>query len=58
MVEASLFNKSFNTVPAWQAELKASIDALRNQARRTRQDNMELNTSPAGSANTIIHGSS
>jgi hypothetical protein len=58
MVEASLFNKSFNTVPAWQAELKASIDALRNQARRTRQDNMELNTSPAGSANTIIQGSS
>jgi len=58
MIEASLFNKSFNTVTAWQAELKASIDALRNQSRRARQDNMELNTSPAGSANTIIQGSS
>jgi hypothetical protein len=58
MVEASLFNKSFNTVPTWQNELKNSIDGLRNQARRARQDNMELNTSPAGSANTIIQGSS
>ena len=58
MIEASLFNKSFNTVAAWQAELKGSIDSLRNQARRNRQDNMELNTSPAGSANTIIQGSS
>ena len=58
MVEASLFNKSFNTVQAWQAELKNSMDGLRNQARRARQDNMQNNTSPAGSADTIIQGSS
>ena len=58
MVEASLFNKSFNTVQAWQAVLKNSMDGLRNQARRARQDNMQNNTSPAGSADTIIQGSS
>ena len=58
MIEASLFLKSFNTVTVWQAEYKNSIDGLRNQARRTRQDDMQSNTSPAGSADTIIQGSS
>ena len=58
MVEASLFLKSFNTVAVWQTEYKNAIDGLRNQARRTRQDDMQNNTSPAGSADTIIQGSS
>ena len=58
MVEASLFLKSFNTVAVWQTEYKNAIDGLRNQARRTRQDDMQNNTSPAGSADTVIQGSS
>ena len=58
MLEASLYLKSFNTVAIWQGELKNAIDGLRNQARRTRQDDMQNNTSPAGSADTVIQGSS
>jgi len=58
MIEASLYNKSFNTVPLWQGEFKVAIDGLRNQARRTRQDDMAVAASPAGAADPIIQGSS
>jgi len=58
MIEASFYLKSFTTVPLWQAEYKTAIDGLRNQARRTRQDDMAQAASPAGSADTVIMGSS
>ena len=58
MIEASFYLKSFNTVQLWQAEYKTAIDGLRNQARRTRQDDMAQAASPAGSADTVIMGSS
>ena len=58
MLEASLFMKSFNTMQFWQSEYTAAIDGLRNQARRTRQDDMEVAASPAGSADPMIQGSS
>ena len=58
MIEASFYLKSFNTVQIWQAEYKNAIDGLRNQARRTRQDDMAQAASPAGSADTVIQGSS
>ena len=58
MIETSFYLKSFNTVPLWQGEYKAAIDGLRNQARRTRQDDMAQAASPAGSADTVIQGSS
>lgn len=58
MIEASFYLKSFNTVQLWQAEYKNAIDGLRNQARRTRQDDMAQAASPAGSADTVIMGSS
>ena len=58
MIEASFYLKSFNTIQMWQAEYKNSIDGLRNQARRTRQDDMAQAASPAGSADTVIQGSS
>jgi len=57
MIEASLFMKSFNTTQAWQQEYQGEIDRLRNRARRSRQDDMQLNTSPAGGPNTLIAGS-
>ena len=57
MIEASLFMKSFNTTQAWQQEYAGEIDRLRNRARRSRQDDMQLNTSPAGGPNTLIAGS-
>jgi hypothetical protein len=58
MIESSFYLKSFDTVQLWQAEYKNAIDGLRNQARRTRQDDMAQAASPAGSADTVIMGSS
>jgi len=57
MVEASLFMKSFNTTQAWQQEYAGEIERLRNRARRSRQDDMQTNFSPAGGPNTLIKGS-
>jgi len=57
MVEASLFMKSFNTVPQWSQEYTSEIDRLRNRARRSRQDDMQTNFSPAGGPNTLVKGS-
>jgi hypothetical protein len=56
MIEANVFMKSWNTVPLWENQYKNSIDALRNQARRTRQDDMEIAASPAGGPDTVIQG--
>ena len=57
MIEASLFMKSFNTVPQWSQEYSTEIDRLRNRARRSRQDDMQTNFSPAGGPNTLVKGS-
>ena len=57
MIEASLFMKSFNTTQAWQQEYAGEIERLRNRARRSRQDDMQTNFSPAGGPNTLIKGS-
>jgi len=57
MVEASMFMKSFNTVPQWSQEYTTEIDRLRNRARRSRQDDMQTNFSPAGGPNTLVKGS-
>ena len=56
MIEANVYMKSWNTVQLWESQYKNSIDALRNQARRTRQDDMEIAASPAGGPDTIIQG--
>jgi len=56
MIEANVYMKSWNTVPLWESQYKNSIDALRNQARRTRQDDMEIAANPAGGPDTIIQG--
>ena len=58
MVEATMYMKDWNTLPVWQQQYQSSIDLLRNQARRTRQDDMEIAASPAGGPDTIIRGSS
>ena len=49
--------KSFNTVPVFQQEYTTEIERLRNRARRSRQDDMQPNTSPAGGPNTLVQGS-
>jgi len=56
MIEANVYMKSWNTIPLWESQYKNSIDALRNQARRTRQDDMEIAANPAGGPDTIIQG--
>ena len=56
MIEANYFIKDFNTIQVWEGKYKNSIDGLRNQARRTRQDDMETATNPTGGPNTVIQG--
>ena len=58
MVEATMYMKDWNTLPVWQTEYQTAIAALRNQARRTRQDDMAVAASPAGGPDTITQGAS
>ena len=54
MVEATMYMKDWNTLPTWQNEYQNAILTLRNQARRTRQDDMAVAASPAGGPDTIL----
>ena len=56
MVEAMYFIKDYQQLPTWEAKYKNSIDALRNQSRRTRQDDMQTASNPSGGPNTVIQG--
>ena len=56
MIEANYFIKDFNVLPNWENKYKNSIDALRNQSRRMRQDDMQVAASPAGGPNPVIQG--
>ena len=58
MVESTMFMKDWNTLPVWQTQYQTAVEALRNQARRTRQDDMEVAASPAGGPDTVILKSS
>ena len=57
MFEANFFMKNWEVAQVWEAQYKNSIDGLRNQARRTRQDDMETPRNPVGGPDTIIQGS-
>ena len=57
MIEAFLYMKDTTFTAVFTNEYKGAIEGLRNQARRNRQDNMQNNASPAGSANTLVQGS-
>jgi hypothetical protein len=58
MMEATMYMKDWNTLQAWQQQYEAAIITLRNQARRTRQDDMAVAASPAGGPDTIQQGAS
>ena len=58
MIEATMFMKDWNTLQVWQGYYTAAVDTLRNQARRTRQDDMEVAASPAGGPDTLMQGAS
>jgi hypothetical protein len=53
-----MYMKDWETLQVWQTEYQNSIQTLRNQARRTRQDDMEVAASPAGGPNTITQAGS
>ena len=53
-----MYMKDWNTLPVWQAQYDNAISALRNQARRTRQDDMAVAASPAGGPDTITQTAS
>ena len=57
MIEASVFMKNFENITLFETRYKNAIDGLRNQARRTRQDDMQSANSPTGGPNTLIQGS-
>ena len=56
-MEATMFMKDWQTLPVWQQQYEAAIMTLRNQARRTRQDDMEVAASPSGSPDPVVPGS-
>ena len=56
MVEALLFMKNYEAISVYESRYKEDVLALRNQARRTRRDDMESPASPAGGDNTILQG--
>ena len=56
MFEANFFMKNWEVSQVWEAQYKNAIDGLRNQARRTRQDDMETPRNPLGGPDTIIQG--
>ena len=58
LIEATMYMKDWETLQVWQTEYQNSIQTLRNQARRTRQDNMEVAASPAGGPDTITQAGS
>ena len=58
LIEATMYMKDWGTLPVWAGEYNNSIQTLQNQARRTRQDDMEVAASPAGGPDTIIQGGS
>ena len=56
MVEALLFMKNYEAITIYESRYKEEVQALRNQSRRTRRDDMETPASPAGGDNTILGG--
>ena len=56
LIESAKFTKSWTVIPAWESSYQNSIDALRNQARRMRQDDMETPLNPVGGPNPVMQG--
>ena len=57
MVEAMIFQKDYNASNLFEARYNQALESLRNQARRTRRDDMQAPASPAGADNPVILGS-
>ena len=57
MMEAARFNKSSEDLQLYQGDYVNAVEGLRNQARRSRQDNMETAHNPSGAPNVLVKGS-
>ena len=56
MVEAAVYTKNWTTIPTFEQQYRDSVDVLRNQARRTRRDDMQTPANPGGGPDTVIKG--
>lgn len=56
MIEAVNFMKNYSVSQVYEGQYANAIEALRNQARRTRRDDMQAPASPAGGDNTLAGG--
>ena len=56
MVEALNFMKNYSVTQVYEQQYANAVEALRNQARRTRRDDMQSPASPAGGDNTLTGG--
>jgi len=54
MVEAMMFTKNFTVLNVFEERYKGAIEALRNQARRTRRDDLQKPANPSGGDNTLM----
>ena len=57
MVESMIFMKNFSLVPTMEQKFQGSINALRNQSRRTRRDDMQSPANPLGGPTPVVKGS-
>lgn len=56
MQEACMFMKNYQAAAIWEGKYQDAVAKLRNEARRTRQDDNLNNNSPAGGDNTLQGG--
>lgn len=54
MIEAALFQKDFQLAGFYEQKYSGLLELQRNQARRSRRDDMQAPASPAGGDTTII----
>jgi len=57
MIEAMMFQKDYNAVNSFTQHYTQLLDLQRNQARRTRRDDLQTPASPAGADDTLIANS-
>jgi len=57
MIEAMVFQKDYQTAALFEQRYNQLLELQRNQARRTRRDDMQTPASPAGADNPIIPNS-
>jgi hypothetical protein len=56
MIEATNFMKNYSVSQLYEQQYSNAVEGLRNQARRTRRDDMQAPASPAGGDNTLAGG--